>query len=406
MFTEVEIHTVRRQAIAALQKYCIPLGWLLILTSMFIAGDRSRVHQIFYIFLALPTFTLMILRPGLLKPLTHNPLFVAFAFFSVYMMITLAWSPTDETALSLIRRPLYLALLLFAAGIIGMSSVNQLNQLTRVAAIVAAAAAVLSLAYFLKTRVPHSGTRLDGYGALYNPLLSAHVFGAFATYWLASWLLGPKLNNPLAIICLISLVVTLLATGSRTPLVGMTAALAWLVAVGDKRRGVTIVAVILVCLIAVLIIHPEAFTQRGTSYRPQIWLESLRQISLRPWLGHGYDAEIKVVIPGMNEILADPHNMELGVLYAGGAIGLLLWLVLYSVAFYFCWKNRADTAVSLAGAWLVFGIGSGLTEGMAFMSRPKEHWFLIWLPIALIYGQWIAQKMKATYSKRPLDMRK
>jgi O-antigen ligase len=373
------------------QHYLIPLGWLIILTSMFIAGDRGRVHQLFYVFLALPTLILVLIRPRLLKPLVCNPLFIAIMIFCAYTMLTIAWSSTEDTALSLMRRPLYVAMLLFAAGTIGMRSVSQLAALTRFAAMFAALAAGVSLAYFLLVRMPAGSARLEGYGALYNPLLSAHVFGAFATFWLAILLQGRRWLNPLALVCFGLLLATLLATGSRTPLVGIAGALAWLVMVGDRRKGLIVLGLALLAVVIMITLHPESVSQRGLSYRPQIWMEALRQIGEHPWLGHGFDADMTVLIPGLDQILADPHNIELGVLYTGGVAGLVLWMAVYWTALRFCWLHRMDPSISLAAAWLIFGFGSGLTEGMAFLSRPKEHWFLIWLPLALIYGLWVAR---------------
>ncbi len=69
-------------------------------------------------------------------------------------------------------------------------------------------------------------------------------------------------------------------------------------------------------------------------------------------------------------LLADPHNIELGVLFAGGIIGLLLWVAIYALAFGFSWKNRKSPAVLLASTWLVFGLAAGLTEGNA--SAPSQ----------------------------------
>lgn len=392
MGTGVSTLSLRHRIAEFFQQYLLPLGWLVIMTSMFIAGDRGRVHQLFYIFLALPTLILIILRPGLLKPLVYNPLFAAIAVFCAYTILTVAWSDTEDTMLSLARRPLYVAMLLFSAGIIGMRSVARLNELTRLAAIVAALAAGISLVYYLTVKMPQGSARLDGYGALYNPLLSAHVFGAFATFWLATWLQGKRLLNPLALGCLAVLLATLLATGSRTPLVGLAFALGWLVIVGDRRKGLLVIGVVAACLAILVALYPESLAQRGVSYRPQIWMEALRQIGQHPWLGHGFDSDMTVLIPGLDQILADPHNIELGVLYTGGIVGLVLWLSVYAVALRFCWQHREDAAISRAAAWLIFGFGSGLTEGMAFLSRPKEHWFLIWLPMALIFGLWVARR--------------
>lgn len=42
--------------------------------------------------------------------------------------------------------------------------------------------------------------RLTGYGALYNPLLSAHVYGAFTAFWLAYWMQSRPILAPLPLI--------------------------------------------------------------------------------------------------------------------------------------------------------------------------------------------------------------
>jgi hypothetical protein len=44
---------------------------------------------------------------------------------------------------------------------------------------------------------------------------------------------------------------------------------------------------------------------------------------------------------------------------------------------------------------VVFGFVAGLTEGSAFFSRPKEQWFLIWIPLALL----AATRLKRTLPK-------
>lgn len=44
----------------------------------------------------------------------------------------------------------------------------------------------------------------------------------------------------------------------------------------------------------------------------------------------------------------------------------------------------------------MFGLAAGLTEGNAFLPRPKEHWFLIWIPMALLYALWIQQRFAAS----------
>jgi len=62
---------------------------------------------------------------------------------------------------------------------------------------------------------------------------------------------------------------------------------------------------------------------------------------------------------------------------------------LYTIALVYSWRNRSNPAVVIASALLIFGLVAGLTEGRDFLSRPKEHWFLIWIPFALTISAWI-----------------
>ncbi|WP_201001865.1 O-antigen ligase family protein [Pseudomonas cichorii] len=383
-----------------INKYLLPLGWLVTLTGIFWIWDRALYHKLFYIFLAFPTFLVLVMRPRLLKPLTCNPLFIAFGVFSAYILISIAWAVTEDDLPGLLKRPLYIALLLFSTGIIALNYPARLEQSTRLSAIIAAVVACLSLAYFVLFDIPAGESRLNGYGVLENPLLTSHVLGAFAAFWLASWFQARKAWNPVPIICLAFLGAAIMATGSRTPLIGLAAALGWLLLVGDRRRSLFAIGIAVIALIAVLLIHPDAITQRGLSYRPAIWMESLRQISEHPWLGYGFGTSMTVVIPGLPFNLADPHNIELGVLYSGGIIGLVLWMTMYGLAIHFCWTHRQYPAVTIAATWLVFGFASGLTEGNAFMSRPKEHWFLIWMPLALVYAQSLIYRTRSQTIKK------
>nr|BFE91970.1 hypothetical protein GCM10020185_25060 [Pseudomonas brassicacearum subsp. brassicacearum] len=48
------------------------------------------------------------------------------------------------------------------------------------------------------------------------------------------------------------------------------------------------------------------------------------------------------------------------------------------------WRYRVQPLLVVASTWLVYGMAAGLTEGGGILSRPKEHWFLLWIPLALI----------------------
>ncbi|MBN7822718.1 hypothetical protein J0A65_22840, partial [Bowmanella sp. Y57] len=71
-----------------------------------------------------------------------------------------------------------------------------------------------------------------------------------------------------------------------------------------------------------------------------------------------------------------------------------LWLSMHLLALWTCWKHRSDTYFTIAGALVVYGIGAGLAEGGGILARPKEHWFLTWIPLALVTALNIGRKLR------------
>jgi len=395
MSTLVPSLPVNRRVSEFLIQYVLPLGWAVLLTGLFWVGNRSAVHTLFYVLLALPTLVALVLRPRLLKPLLGNSLFIAFLLFSVYIFISQFWAAGIDGFDDGYKRPFYLGLLLFSAGLMNHIDAPRFILCTRAAAVLAAVFAAGSVVWFLVTPRPIDG-RLTGYGALENPLLTAHVLGAFAAYWLASWILAPRMLDALSLLCLAALGVAILATGSRTPMVGLGAAVLWLLVVGNRRRALLLVGLVAALVVVLLLVDPAQITQRGVSYRPSIWADSLHQISLKPLLGYGYGTSMTVSIPELPGVtFSDPHNIELGVLYSAGIVGLVLWLGLYATAARWCWQLRRDPLMIIASTWLIYGFAAGFTEGNAFFSRPKEHWFLIWIPMAMVYGRALALRLQA-----------
>jgi O-antigen ligase len=377
--------TWRLRAFQWLARNLLPLGWLALLTGMFWVWDRSLYHKLYYATLVLPCILALTFKPSAFKQLIRNPLILAFLLFSAYTLLTLNWSDTDARTSSLSKRPLYVLLLLFSAGLMALYAHQRLLITTELSAIVATASALLSLAYYFYSA---DQERFSGYGALYNPLLSAHVYGFFAAVWLTLWFMQ---RNPWAPVTLASLGILgalIFLTGSRTPIVALCATILWLAVACWNQRSLIVLACSGFLTGLAVLAPPPSLTERGMSLRPEIWSETWRQILEKPWLGHGYDSAMTIWVEGVSYAFADPHNIELAILYYGGAIGLLLWVVLYATAIMIAWNRRRQPLALIGSSLLIFGLTAGLTEGGAFMSRPKEHWFLIWIPMALLVAAW------------------
>ncbi|MER8326111.1 O-antigen ligase family protein, partial [Acinetobacter baumannii] len=68
----------------------------------------------------------------------------------------------------------------------------------------------------------------------------------------------------------------------------------------------------------------DVITQRGSSYRPEIFQAVLQMIGERPWTGLGLGAEYDVSTVGM--VFDHSHNMFTHVAIEIGLPGMLLWI--------------------------------------------------------------------------------
>ncbi|GHT97970.1 hypothetical protein AGMMS49960_00110 [Betaproteobacteria bacterium] len=281
-------------------------------------------------------------------------------------------------------------MLLLSAGLIVLKNDAKLVKVLALSGLVATVSAVFSLGYFIhESRALGYVERLPGYGALSNPLLTAHVYGAFACYWLVRLLVPvPAEKRILPLCCLSILAILLIATGSRTPFLALGVALIWLVLATARLRVVLIGLFAIVVLVFMQYVLTEyVLTEhvwQGFSYRPKIWLLTLQQIAEKPWFGYGYTSPTVISGEDLPFSMAHPHNVVLLVAYQGGLVGLILWGAIYVYSLRFAWRQRQNNLVLIASTWLVYGLGAGLTDSPHIMPRPNEVWFLIWIPLALL----------------------
>ncbi|WCD79941.1 O-antigen ligase family protein [Pseudomonas sp. TUM22785] len=373
-----------------LTAHILPAGLFVLLTGMFWVWDRALYHKAYYLFLATPTLLILLLRPKRIKHLLSSPLLIAFVAFSIYTLITLSWTSSEDSASSLAKRPVYVLFLFFATGLLAHVAPDRIMGSIRCSAWLASLAGAMTLAFYL-----YSGTsdRLAGYGALYNPLLSSHVYGFFLVAWGGLWFSKKQILDIPSLVSLAILGALIIATGSRTPLLAIAAAVIWLAVIQWNRRSLIVLAILGLVGTSLLLLFPEALINRGLSYRPEIWQRAWALIMEKPLLGHGYDAPLAIPVPGLIT-MADPHNMLLAVAYYCGFIGLALWLALYLTALLTALRNHQEPLARIASTLLIFGFVASMTEGGAFLSRPKEHWFLIWIPMALILATEVIAKNK------------
>lgn len=376
--------------------WILPIGLLLLLSALFFVSNRNVMHKFYYGLFSAPTLLLLCLRPREWKEVLREPLAIAFLVFSAWALISLLWSPEAHPDTDLYRRPLHTFMLFAGCGLLLHYRNDLFKPIFFSAAVIATVVCAINLVAFASGFVP--GMRMiGGRGALDNPLLSSHVFGFFCVYWLYVCVTTKRLHALwFSVPALAIMTVAVLATGSRTPLVALVLAVLWMGLLSRNRRSVLMVAGLVLAAAALLLFYPHLITERGSSFRFEIWQIILGRIADHPWIGHSYDSDLYVLPANYpSEPLREPHSFALGVLYYVGIIGFIPWAFMLAWGLYKGLKARAQPLFILASSLLAYGIGAGLTEGGGILSRPKEHWFLLWIPLALLAGLSIAQRRRS-----------
>ncbi|MCL9656508.1 O-antigen ligase family protein [Pseudomonas protegens] len=385
------LHNTANRVFDFICLWILPIGYLLLLCAMFFLPGRSGLHKLYYGLFSIPTLIALCMRPSEIKGLLREPIFLAILLFCTWALISLAWSPPVDSVAGEFKTPLHLLMLFAGCSLLVSYRRDILQPLFFCAATVVLVASVFNLYAYSKIYAP--GTRMIGGGAFDNPLLSSHLFGFFLVYWLWLSMTSQRMRVLFLTIPAIGIMfATVIATGSRTPLVALTLAAAWISFICWNRRSIVLLATLLICGTTALILFSHMLAERN-SYRFEIWTLMLSYIAEHPWIGHGYNADL-VVDAGIGYLLAEPHNFALGVLYYVGIVGLVPWLFMQAWGLFKSWQLRSTPLIILASTWLMFGIGAGLTEGGGILSRPKEHWFLLWIPLALIAALCISQRAR------------
>jgi len=374
--------TTAERAYDTAARYLLPLGVIVLLAGLPLLPDRSIYHKFYYGLICLPALIMAIARPSVLRPLIHEPIFIAFTAFVIWVWASIGWTDASEKWTSLAKWPLYVLLLFVAFVLLQRHALSRFFTAVHVAAI----AFTLCTLYALieSASVLTTGFRLIGTGALSNPLLSSHLFGFFAVFWLVFTVVNSSrrstvaLNGGMTVVMLLAV----LASGSRTPLVALAFTSLWLCLLRPNRRTLAMIGIAVLASAALFVSSPELLLNRGLSYRPEIWQQALEMIQQRPWVGHGYNSPIAIPIEQTGMTFSEPHNFALGVLHNLGILGFLPWVLMQVLTLWTGWRNRHDWRFVLASAWMTYGIFAAMTEGGGILSRPKEHWFLLWIPLA------------------------
>lgn len=251
--------------------------------------------------------------------------------------------------------------------------------------------AALSLALF-PFYVRFDG-RLTGWNITKHPILGASIIGVCILLAVGR-LLGGGLSKPqrwFAIAMIPLGLAFIYLTGSRGPMIAISASLLLLLALQRWRIAAVVVAaaVVLAGLAAALLPATTAdvvahLTARGWSERLDIWQMALAQIGQRPFFGFGPEATLEGRARSLGSF---PHNLLLSTLLYTGAVGASLLAAYFASSL---WRaiRTSDPLIRTTGIALVLHtVLSGLTDLSNIIKGPGPMWFIVWLPLILCGSQ-------------------
>lgn len=134
-------------------------------------------------------------------------------------------------------------------------------------------------------------------------------------------------------------------------------------------------------------------TERGMSYRPQIWLAVLQNPPATIWTGAGMASEFmyseagKYLYEQIGFRIKHPHNLLLGVFHFAGILGVLIFVSLLGWVLVRLLRLSGDSGRRLrpfALGLYVLIVLLNMTDGYKVVAPPSPDWIFFWFPFVFL----------------------
>jgi len=149
------------------------------------------------------------------------------------------------------------------------------------------------------------------------------------------------------------------------------------------RRAWLIAGGVAVAAVVGMLRFASWFMERGLSYRPEIFAESVSMMLQRPWLGLGIGSDYRVVTANHPEGFDHSHNLLTHIGIELGLVGLLLWLGVWVCTLLVGWRQRATLEGRLLLGSVLLASVAVQFDAASIWGTPRAEWFLTWLPVGL-----------------------
>ncbi|WP_161809005.1 O-antigen ligase family protein [Stenotrophomonas humi] len=330
--------------------------------------------------LYLPALIIGFAHPGRWLEFARRPLMPMLLALFGWATVSLVWSNARRPADEFLR---LLTVLLFLFAVVqglGNDPRRQRGLLLCGAGVLTATAVAAMVKFALYSP---AGDRLIGFGVMANANLIGAAMGA-GILWLWPWRFQRTGHRLLKWLAMALMATSLLLTYSRSAWIALFTAVFVLLAVRRSERAwQRLVLLFAVALGVAIAAYPE-LTERGLSFRPQIFEYALGLIAQHPWLGWGLGASFTIPVEaGTGMFQVHTHNLFTQVAVELGLPGLLLWLAVWLGLGWRAWHFRQEPLGRvILGLWLFASVMVQF-DLPHLIDSPRPGWLILWLPLAL-----------------------
>ncbi|HEX7813982.1 O-antigen ligase family protein [Dyella sp.] len=362
--------------------------WGMVVMPSSISFNPSKTYQaILVLLMYLPALCLAFAQRGRLwRELWSLPQFRVFLALLAWATLSLVWAhlrrPGDELGRLLSVMTFILAWQLWDAD--GEDYVGMLLFIGGMG--VAACAAFYCLLFAFH---PDTSDRIAGEGIIATTNYAAALMGAVAI-----WMTQLRLRTRRMALLRWGSIVLLLTFVALTQTRGVWLALGVCLALAPLWHGIGwkpwAMAMAVMLLATAIALPMHLLTERGMSWRPELFMQSMHQIYSHPWLGQGQGAPIALLVGGV--AYTHTHNLLTQVTMELGIPGLLLTVMMWLMVGWQGWRHRDSMRGRiLLGLWLYASIVLQL-DMPQLLDSPRPGWILIWLPFSLAIALGIRER--------------
>lgn len=358
------------------------LGVLVLLCAPWVLPSNKLYHQILIFLLWLPG--LLALGHVEFRRLLLQSELVLFLLLVLWTLLVVAIQ-NGKDGLGDAKLPFYVLLSLLGVLLAAQQRQHSMEWLLWVSVLIAGPFALWSVIDFYLLSGHAISSRVVAVGLWDKIIMAAHAVGALAVL---GCLLSLRLRRGwqwlVALLAILALGLFLLLSQTRGVWIALVAALLACVLARPSRSGLAILGLGALCVFLLALFVPDFLTQRGFSHRPELLQKGLALFAEHWKLGLGFN-DYGIAVDALGRTFKHPHNLYLDLGIRWGALGLVLFIMLWGCVAWRAWSNRhCGLGLALLGLW-TFSSVSLLTDGIGLWLKPNADWLITWLPVAISF---------------------